>query len=161
MSTKEEFQLILARYREIEQEMEYLEQQKQVLREEIRNFLQESGRTHYFMVVNDEPIALDLKQHTEVRYNEVLLQQRLGARYTRVLKPDLKKIKQHLQDITPVLTPYLDKIGSPSRDVIKELILKGEFDKHDFQGTFEKIQKTILYVRKPPPGSGHDENNPW
>ena len=100
-------------------------------------------------MVDNEPVALDLKEHTEVRYNEALLQQRLGPRYARILAPDLKKIRQHLQEITPALTPYLDKIGAPSRDIIKQLILSGEFSTSEFQGTFKKIQKKTLYVRKP------------
>ncbi len=160
MNTREELQVILAEYRKIEKELEYLEQQKQALREKIRGLLEDSGRTHYFIVVDNEPVVLDLKQHTEVRYNEALLQQRLGPKYGRILSPDLKKIRQHLQEITPALTPYLDKIGSPSRAIIKELILHGEFDKHEFQGAFEKVEKTTLYVKKSP-GGGSDGNTPW
>ncbi len=122
--------------------------------------LEGEGRTHYFLVVDNEPAILDLRQHTEVRYNEALLQQRLGPRYARILSPDLKKIRQHLQEITPALTPYLDKIGSHSRDIIKQLILSGEFDKHEFQGAFEKVEKTTLYVKKSK-GSSADGNTPW
>ncbi len=156
MNTKEELQAILTEYHLIENQLEYLEQQKQALREKIRGLLEDEGRTHYFIVVDDQPVALDLKEYTEVRYNEALLQQRLGPRYTRILSPDLKKIRQHLQEITPALTPYLDKIGSPSRDIIKQLILSGEFGKNEFQGTFEKVQKTTLYVRKPQVDSFND-----
>ena len=149
MNTKEELQVVLAEYRLIEEQLEYLEQQKQILREKIRGLLENERRNHYFLVVDNEPVALDLKKHTEVRYNEALLRQRLGPRYVRVLAPDLKKIRQHLQEITPALTPYLDRIGAPSRDIIKQLILSGEFSTSEFQGTFEKVQKTTLYVRKP------------
>ena len=160
MNTREELQVILTEYRMIEKELEYLEQQKQALREKIRGLLKEEGRTRYFIVVDNEPVVLDLRQHTEVRYNEALLQQRLGPKYVRILSPDLKKIRQHLQEITPVLTPYMDKIGSPSRDIIKQLILSGEFDKHEFQGTFEKVEKTTLYVKKST-GGNPDGNTPW
>lgn len=149
MNTKEELQVILAEYRLIEEQLEYLEQQKRILREKIRGLLESEGRNHYFLVVDNEAVALDLKKHTEVRYNEALLRQRLGPRYVRVLTPDLKKIRQHLQEITPALAPYLDKIGTPSREMIKQLILSGEFSTSEFQGTFEKVQKKILYVRKP------------
>ncbi len=100
MNTKEELQAILTEYRMIEKELEYLEQKKQALREKIRSLLEGEGRTHYFLVVDNEPAILDLRQHTEVRYNEALLQQRLGPRYARILSPDLKKIRQHLQEIT-------------------------------------------------------------
>ncbi|MBF0223843.1 MAG: hypothetical protein HQK76_00185 [Desulfobacterales bacterium] len=161
ISIKEELKETLAKYRIIEQELENLEKQKQMLRSKIQLLLENLGQTSYNTVIEEKPIALQLKYQTDIKYNEELLKHRLGDKYIHILEPDLKKIKQHLHEITPALAHYMETIGSPSRDKIKELILGGEFDKQDFSGAFKKIHKTTLYVKKQPLYIKTDEKTPW
>jgi len=99
---------------------------------------------------------LELKTHTEIRYDEALLRTRLGTDYHRVLKPDMAKIRRNLAELGPILAPHLDIIGSPSREKIRHLVSNGEIPLDAFRGTFQKIQKSILFVRKhlPLPDSG-------
>lgn len=150
MEITEELKPILEQYRKIEQELENLEQRKQTLRTRIQGVLDGKGQTFHSQMVNGEPMILVLKQHTEIRYNEEILRRRLGNEYVSILKPDLKKIKTHLQEITPALLPYLEKIGTPSRETIKYLIGEGKLEQQQFQGAFEKTMKTTLFVKKQP-----------
>jgi hypothetical protein len=46
---------------------------------------------------------------------------------------------------------YLDKIGSPSRAKTRQFISSGEIPLDAFRGAFQKIPKSILFVKKQPP----------
>lgn len=139
---------VLVQYRKIEKELAQLEEQKLALRQQIETILVREERTFYTTILGDERIALELKQQTTIQYNEPILRQRLGKRYLRILMIDTSKIKQHLDELSAVLHPYLEKIGTPSRNLIKDAILKGEIEPSLFQGAFEKKQRTTLYVKK-------------
>jgi hypothetical protein len=75
----------------------------------------------------------------------------LGREYDRILLPDIAKIRRHLVELGPVLAPDLEKIGSPSRPKIRQLVSSGEIPLDIFRSAFQKIQKSILFVKKPLP----------
>jgi len=54
-------------------------------------------------------------------------------------------------ELSPILAPHLEKIGSPSREKIRQLVSSGEIPLDIFRGAFQKIQKSILFVKKHPP----------
>jgi hypothetical protein len=148
MDRSTELNRLMAEYRVMEKEMARLEETKKELRAAIQRLLEEEGKSAYAAVVNGEPIVLELKTHTEIRYDENLLIARLGRDYDRILQPDIAKIRRHLVELGPVLAPHLEKIGSPSRLKIRQLVSSGEIPIEAFRGAFQKIQKTILFVKK-------------
>lgn len=148
MDRSAELHRLLAEYRVMEKEMARLEETRRTLRAAIQGLLEAEGTSAFAAIVSGEQILLELKTHTEIRYDEALLRTRLGTDYHRVLKPDMAKIRRHLAELSPILAPYLDIIGSPSREKIRQLVSSGEIPLDAFRGTFQKIQKSILFVRK-------------
>jgi len=151
MDRSTELNRLLAEYRVMEKEMARLDETKKTLRAAIQRVLDEEGKSAYAAIVNGEPIVLQLKTQTEIRYDENLLRTRLGREYDRILQPDIAKIRRHLMELEPVLAPHLEKIGSPSRQKIRQLVSSGEIPLEVFRGAFQKIQKSILFVKKPLP----------
>jgi hypothetical protein len=145
-----ELHRLLAEYRVMEKEMARLEETKKTLRAAIQGLLEEEGETAFAAIVNGEQMLVELKTHTEIRYDEALLRTRLGREYDRILQPDMTKIRRHLQELSPVLAAHLEKIGSPSREKIRQLVASGEIPLDIFRGAFHKIQKSILFVKHPP-----------
>lgn len=154
MDRAAELHRLLAEYRKMEREMARLEDTKKTLRAALQRILEEEGKSIFMADVDDEPIMLELKPRTEIRYNEELLRSRLGHDYRRILQPDVAKIRQHLSELEPDLAPHLDKIGSPSREKIQQLVSSGAIPLDAFRGAFQKINKPILFVKKPPPPGG-------
>jgi hypothetical protein len=148
MARGHELHQLLAEYQVLEKELARLEEAKKTMRAAIQKLLEEEGKSSFLLTVNGEPILLELKTHVEIRYDENLLRSRLGKDYGRILQPDIAKIRHHLAELSPILTPHLDQIGSPSRTIIKQLVSTGEISLEVFRGAFQKIQKSILFVRK-------------
>ena len=151
MDRSAELHRLLAEYRIMEQEMARLEDTKKTLRARMQRLIEEEGKSAFAATVDGVPIVLELKTHMEIRYDETLLRARLGKEYDRILQPDMAKIRHHLTELGPALTPYLEKIGSPSREKIRQLVSSGEIPIDAFRGAFQKIQKSILFVKKHPP----------
>ena len=85
----------------------------------------------------------------EIRYDENLLRAKLGKEYDRILQPDMAKIRHHLTELGPALTPYLEKIGSPSREKIRQLVSSGEISIDVFQWHWKyRISGRRYYQRK-------------
>lgn len=158
MSRDAEMRRLLAEYRVVEKELARLEETKKSLRAEMKRLLEETGQRAFSAVVDGEPVSLELKTHTEIRYDEALLRTRLGRDYDRILQPDMAKIRSHLMELSPALVPHLDKIGSPSRVKIRQLISSGAIPLDAFRGAFQKVQKSILFVKKQPPLSDSGTN---
>ena len=150
MEVEEKLQTLLSQYQHILNELERLESQKQTLREDITHLMVDSGRSFQSTLVSNEQFAIEIKEQTVVQYDESLLEQRLGKNYVLILKPDMKKIKKHLDDMFPLLAPHLQKIGSPSRELIRQQVTSGVLDKEIFQGTFTKQNKVTLYIKRRP-----------
>ena len=152
-----ELETVLHEYRENERKLDALTEEKQRLRERIQRLLRAMGKACYDATLGDEQLVLSLKTRTEVQYDEERLRQKLGQRYHLILEPDVKKIRRSLSALRTALSPYLDRIGSPSRELVRKRILSGELAQEDFQGTFEKTEKTTLYVKKRPAGGPPDQ----
>ncbi len=148
MDNQDRLQKLIIEYRVIEKKIDSLAQQKQALREKLQTLMTQSGQTYHQTALDEERVIIKIVPRTEIRYDEALLRDRLGDQYRMVLEPDLKKIKSHLPQITPALEPYIEAIGSPSRDRIKDLITTGLLMKEDFKGAFRKIDKSIMFVKK-------------
>ena len=89
-----------------------------------------------------------------MEYDEPVLQERLGSRYNEILAPNLKKIRHCLADLTPILTPVLNRIGSPDPDMVRVAIERGTLSKADFTGAFRKRTRRIVSVARVRPDGG-------
>ena len=83
MDRSAELHRLLAEYRVMEKEMARLEETRKTLRAAIQGLLEAEGTSAFAAIVNGEQILLELKTHTEIRYDEALLRTRLGIDYHR------------------------------------------------------------------------------
>lgn len=141
--------MLLARYSEIEQKLAALNEEREQIRTQIKSHLLGTGR--HFLVAHqpNESFEIEVKHRVNVTYDEAKLKQRLGERYRLILEPDLKKLRQNLPQLKPALTPYLELIGSPTKERVQEKITSGEMQLDDFRGAFEKTSVDTLYIRRP------------
>lgn len=155
METQEALQVLLQEYRQVEDEIAAMEEERQGLRARIMELLAAAGKDHASVTVGDETLFLVLEKRSEITYNEPLLRERLGDKYPEILDPDPRKLRRYPPEMREALLPFLEQIGSPSRDRIRAAIERGDVSQAAFEGAFQKNRKTILYVKKrPPPGMG-------
>ena len=151
MDTNEALQALLQEYRQVESEIAAMEEERQSLRERIRELMTAAGKDHLSLTVGDETLFLVLEKRSDITYHEELLRERLGAQYSEILEPDPRKMRRIPPEMREALLPFLDQVGSPSRERIRAAIERGVIPQSAFEGAFEKTQRTILYVKKQPP----------
>ncbi len=151
MDTNEALQALLQEYRQVESEIAAMEEERQSLRERIRELMTAAGKDHLSLTVGDETVFLVLEKRTDITYHEDLLRQRLGDQYAEILEPDPRKLRRVPAEMREALLPFLDQVGSPSRERIRAAIERGVIPQSAFKDAFEKTQRTILYVKKQPP----------
>jgi hypothetical protein len=140
---------LLRQYHSLVLELQQLEAKKQQLRASITEQMQRQGRPAS-IIVGDTEVRAILKTSVTVTYNEDGLRQRLGERYRTILTPDPRKIRAQLADLQPVFEPYLDTIGSVSRDLVAQKVQSGTLSAQDFAGLYTKVEKHTLYVKMAP-----------
>ena len=137
---------LLAQYQNIVQQLKQLEEEKNSLREEIRVMVQRAGGP-VSTVIGDTRINARVVSSVKVEYDETGLRERLGDRFRSLLAADAKKVRQHLDELQPVLEPYLDTIGSVSQERVADQIKAGRMTPAEFAGLFKKEHKSTLYVQ--------------
>ena len=143
-----EVEKTLARYLEIQAEERRLRDEKRELQEALMAHLADLEGDYWNPVLAGETLVVHYTRSVEVDYDEELLRKRLGDRYRRILKPDLKKLKAHLDEVESCLEPVLDTIGSPHPDKVRSAVLGGVVSKEEFRGAFAKSEKRRLAVRR-------------
>ena len=143
MSTVQE---ALKRYVEIQEEVAKLETEKKQCRGVLMAYMQETKQTLWSPSLDSKQLTVRYFQKTTIKYDEALLQQRLGDKYLHLLEPDMAKIKTHLQEVAPLLQPALQQIGSPSREKVKAAVEAGTIDRKAFEGAFTKIDASVFSV---------------
>jgi hypothetical protein len=138
----------LKRYLEIQREDHELQEEKAQLQKLITEYLSKSPEGFWFPVVDGTELKVRYARDTEIEYDENLLRSRLGEKYKCLLKPDLRKIRQHLPELEEILSPVLDMVGTPDRDKVKAAIDSGDVSRETFSGAFRKETKTRLAVMK-------------
>jgi len=121
------------------------------LRDVIARYMQTRQKTHWQTLVDAEEVGIRCIPQTVVTYDEPLLRERLGNRYAEILEIDIKKLKDNLADVTSLLSPALDRIGTPSREKVRDAIETGGLDPNLFKGAFtktEKLQFAVSQVKK-------------
>lgn len=142
----------LKRYLEIQRQDHELQEEKAFLQKVLTEHLSKSSEGFWFPVVDGIELKVRFARDTEIEYDENLLHSRLGEKYKCLLKPDLRKIRQHLSELDEILSPVLDKIGTPDRNKVKAAIDNGDVQREAFSGAFRKETKTRLAVTKFQPG---------
>lgn len=138
----------LLRYLEIQKISKELEDEKAALQEKISGHLSRCSDGFWFPVVKDIPLKIRFFRETEIEYDETALRSKLGEKYRRILKPDLKKIRANLPELEKLLEPAIDRIGSPDREKVRGAIENGSMRPEDFAGAFRKQTRTRLAVMK-------------
>ncbi|HBC89744.1 MAG TPA: hypothetical protein DCZ94_22625 [Lentisphaeria bacterium] len=138
----------LLRYLEIQKISKELEEEKARLQEKVSAHLSDKKGGFWYPVVKGIPLKVRYFRETEVEYDETALRFRLGEKYRKILKPDLKKIRLNLRELEKILEPVIDKIGSPDRDMVKNAIEIGALRPEDFAGAFKKQTRTRLAVMR-------------
>lgn len=139
--------LIVSRLRDIEEQLVVLNQEKSALRDQLKWYLKEHHLTKSRYQLSHETVYLTLSSRVSVKYDEAKLKSNLRDQYPMILMPDVKKIKDHLSLLRPALSPFIEQIGTPSRELVEEKILAGELMVSDFKDTFEKSVSEVLVVR--------------
>ncbi len=153
METNEALQALLGEYRQVEREIEAMDEERQALRNQIMAQMKAAGTDNLSLTVDGEPLFLVLEQRTEIVYNESLLRERLGDKYMDILDVDPRKLRRAPPDMRDAVAPFLEAVGSPSRQRIRAAVETKDIPQSAFDGAFEKRRKTILYVKKRPPSS--------
>ncbi len=151
MNTHEDLQALLREYRQVEAEIDAMEADRQSLRLRIQEVMTAAGHDTESVTVDDETLFLVLEHRSEISYQEDTLRERLGEKYIGILDPDPRKLRRCPPEVRVALEPYLDRIGSPSRQRIRQAIETGALQASLFEGAYEKKRKTILYVKKRAP----------
>lgn len=143
MSTVQE---ALKRYVEIQEEVAKLETEKKRWRDVLVAHMQATGQSMWTPSLDNKQLTVHYYPKTTVKYDEVVLQQRLGDKYIQILEPDLAKIKAHLAEVTPLLQPLLNQVGTPSREKVKAAVESGAVERHAFDGAFTKTDSPVFSV---------------
>ena len=155
---------LIAELDALEEQLEQLGERKAELRTAIADTMAASGLDNYQTAIGDRPIRVRITRQTKVDYDEDLLRERLGDRYTLLLEPDPTRIRKNMDVVEPLRDPVLDVVGAPSRERVEQLVRDGTIQAGEFSGAFSKEVRTTLYVRRKkvrPAGSRVDEDAPY
>ena len=145
---------VLTRYLEIQHQEQELKEEKAGLQERLADCLERAGAAAWYPDINGQKLKVRASTLVNVEYDEPVLQERLGSRYNEILAPNLKKIRHCLADLTAILAPVLDRIGSPDPEMVRVAIERGTLSKADFTGAFRKRTRRIVSVARVRPDGG-------
>lgn len=139
---------LLRRYLRIQEEEQRLKEEKAALQERLAAFLATRGESSWYPEVDGQKLKVRCQTATVVEYDEPVLRQRLGERYSALLGPDWRKIRRHLGDVEQALKPHLNLIGSPQPNLVRSAIEQGVVSREDFAGAFKKTVRRTVAVGK-------------
>ncbi|MBN1673776.1 MAG: hypothetical protein JXR37_22200 [Kiritimatiellae bacterium] len=160
-----ELEAVLARYVEIQQEAQRLQDEKTRLREQLAEHMERSGCEFWQPLVRGLPLRVRLRKTVEIEYDEQRLHDVLGERYRLILAPDLRKLRRNLGRVAAQLEPVLDLVGSPAPDRVRAAIKQGRVHADEFAGAFKKTTKRSVAVLRAkqedaPPGAAREPVGP-
>ena len=139
---------VLKRYLEIQKQEQSLKEEKAELQTALGVYMTKIQREQWYPDLDGQKLNVRCRESTSIEYNEELLQQRLADRYSSLLEPDIRKIRKSLKDVSPLLQPMIDRIGSPSAGKVRSAIEAGVVQKEEFAGAFEKTTKRNVSVMR-------------
>jgi multidrug efflux pump subunit AcrA (membrane-fusion protein) len=147
----DEIRQALEQYVALQAEEQRLKETKAALQEKLKSHMAAAGSGNWFVEAGGSRLKVAYRETPEIVYNEELLRGRLGDRYTAILSPDARKIKDSLDRVSRYLEPVLGLVGSPSRAKVRAAVAEGIVRAEEFKGAFEKVTKQSLAVRKARP----------
>ena len=150
----------IRRYMQIQREIAQLENEKEQLRNMLAKELEGKVPTRWHSTIDGKPILVVHELKTDVRYDEKLLRERLGAKYTEILEIDGAKIRKNRELVRPLLASVLDTIGTPAPSRVKAAVRSGLLAVEDFKGAFKKSVTPYISIRadnvRPSPSATED-----
>ena len=143
----------IRRYQQIQQEIARLEEERERLRDLLVKELDGKFPSKWHSTIDGKPILVVHEYKTSVRYDELLLRERLGTRYMDILEIDGAKIRKNRELVRPLLASVLDKIGTPAASRVEEAVKSGLVSVVDFQGAFRKVVTPYISIRADKPHS--------
>ena len=153
-----EIEVVLRRYMEIQAEEHRLEEEKRKLQRTLFQHLKDSPGREWHVTIDDRRVKVTHAESTRLTYDEKLLAQRLGDRYTDILAIDPKKLREREKMAESYLRPILVQIGTPDREKIRRAIETGICSTDDFRGAFVKTVKPFIAVSV---SAGEQAGQPW
>ena len=141
-----EVEAALRRYLEIQRQQKKLEDERQGLRDVIIQHMKARRTGLWDTKVDDTKVNVKSFSFIEVVYDEALLRERLGERYVEILDLDVKKLKEHLPEVKPLLKSLLPLVGTPSRERIRDVCEQGSMEPGMFKGAFTNTETQRLTV---------------
>ncbi len=142
---------LLKTYEAIQREEKALHERKAALKEKLVAHMQALNANEWLPRVDGRLFKVRYRHAVNIDYDEDALRQRLGERYRHVLGPDLRKLRYHLDEVTPLLESQMEVIGSPVPDKVKAAVEAGLIRADEFKGAFEKTEKHYITVSQPEP----------
>lgn len=124
----------LNRYRELQAAV----REKEQIEKQLADYLSGLQAEELSVDLPSGPVRIRLVRQSDIRYNNEMLKERLGERYEALLKPDLEKIREHLDAISPCFDNILEYVGSVSPEKVREAIEDGIVEKEEFDGAYSK-----------------------
>jgi hypothetical protein len=143
-----EIESALKRYVEIQHEEQRLKDEKTMLQEKISRHMVGLEKKYWYPVIDAQTLKVRYRETSVIEYNESVLRDRLGERYSAILAPDLRKIRLHLSEIKSLFTPVLSLVGTPEPERVRAAIETGIVNKDEFAGAFKKTTKRYIAVSK-------------
>ncbi len=144
-----ELAALLRAYLAVQDEERALREKKTALQRQLAAHMQALGAAEWLPDVDGQRLKVRYRENTRIEYDETCLRERLGERYRLLLRPDLRKLRRHLDAVEPHLAEMLDVIGSPDPGRVKEAIETGRISAEEFQGAFEKRKVVQVAVSRP------------
>ena len=139
---------VLKRYLEIQAEMQRLQEEKAALQETLADVLARHGAAQWSPEVDGQKLKIRCTETPVVEYDERVLRQRLGERFSAILAPDIRKIRRCLGDLEPALAPYLARVGAPSPAKVRAALEGGLVTRDEFAGAFTKTVRRQVAVSR-------------
>ena len=136
----------IRRYLEIQKTMAELEEERKRLREQLVKELEGRVPARWFAVVDGRKFAISHKYKVDVKYDEQLLQVRLGDKYKEILEIDAKKVRKNREIVRQLLDPIMLTIGTPTAARVKSTIVSGLVDTKSFYGAFQKTSTPFISI---------------
>ena len=137
----------IRRYMQIQREIAQLELEKDQLRGLLVQQLEGVVPARWHIAIDEKPLLVVHEYKTSVRYDEKILSERLGERYSEILEIDGTKIRKNRDLVRPLLAPVLAKIGTPSASRVKVAVQAGSLTADDFRGAFKKTLTPYISIR--------------
>lgn len=138
---------LIRRYMEIQLEIALLEQERERLRNTLVHELEGKVPPRWHSVIDGKPMLIVHERKTTVRYDEPLLKERLGERYTEILEIDATKVRKNRELVRPLIAPVLDRVGTPAAARVEAAIRSGSLTIDSFKGAFSKTVTPYISIR--------------